>query len=248
MKYRVVGLVAVYAVMLSAGSALAAFNASLPGYTEVASCPSGTGFPEIHFANNWNGTDTKFFDSSTIGGDVHWNYADKPVPPATTTDSFGCGQWVHGSVAGGAGYVAGRPSVATGWTVNVSTNWYEFGWPSFSDFSNCGHQHLSTYVYGWRYNGSTWTFEFVSSTMMSTFKNTSTGRCEFKGTGNPEYASTPGYTWGNGAVSIRNSPYAVLYTKHNANDHAGFDCGNNSAGQRIFGCMHPVLASVWYNR
>ena len=237
--------VAASAVLLYGGSALASFNAALPGWTETTSCPSAAGFPEIHWSNNWNGTSFSWFDSRTLGGDVYWNYADKPVG-TNVTDSLGCGQWIHGSVAGGAGFVAGVPSLPKGVTANATTQWYDFTWPNFNSHAQCGHQHMATYVYGWRYNGANWTFEFVSSTSLSTFKNTSNGRCEFMGTGNPEYVNTPGFAWGNGVVSIPNSPYAVIYIKSNANDHAGFQCGTNSAGQTIFGCIHPVLSMVWY--
>lgn len=233
----ILGLLAGGAVALTSNDAPAAFSLSLPGYTETVNCrPDATGFPKIHFGNNWNGTNTVWLDSRTLGGDTNWNYASK----GAVNGSVNCGQWVNGSVAGGAGYVPGVASVPKGVTPNINTSWYDFNWPNFRTGAGCGHQHLATYVWGWRYNGTSWSFEFRSSTSTSTYIKPD-GSCDFKGTGNPDFGNPDitGNAYGTGIVSIPNSPYAVLYTKHQATSHAGYPCGE-------FGCYHPILAMVWY--
>lgn len=216
------------------GLAEAAWQASPPGMTEIIACGfNASKFTPIQWGSNWNSFSYSYFDSRTLGGDPYWNYAAH-----ASTDI--CRNWVRGSVAGGAGYVAGQRSYPQGRTPHVTTYWYDYNWPNFYNQSQCGHQHLLTYVWGWRYTGSSWSIEFVSSTGQSTHWNASSQHCDFQGDGNPDYSpSFPGFAYGNGVVTINNSPYAVLYTAHQAQSHGGGPCGE-------FGCFHPLLAYLWY--
>jgi hypothetical protein len=230
-------LLLVVTVLLCLSSyAWADFQSNPPGLSEYIACPSSGSFTPIQWWGGWNDYSTQFFDSHSLGqDDTYWNYA------SPDNDGGGnCDPWVRGEVAGGAGFVSGTPSSASGRNVNVTTYWYDFYWPTFSDQSMCGHQHLVTYVWGWRYFGNSWSLEFVSSTMTSTHWNASTQWCEFQGDGNPDYTSVPSEAYGNGVVRINNSPYAVLYTASQAVSHGGGPCGE-------FACYHPLLASSWFD-
>lgn len=77
-RHLILGLLAGGAVALTSNDAAAGFSVNLPGFTETTSCkPDATGFPRIHFSNNWNRTDTVWLDSRTLGGDINWNYASR---------------------------------------------------------------------------------------------------------------------------------------------------------------------------
>jgi hypothetical protein len=211
----------------------AAWQNNPPGLSEIINCiNSPTAFSAIHWSNNWSTPTWTSFQSASLGGNPYWNYA-------TQGDNDICHNWVNGSIAGGATYAPPAASVRRGITQNVSTYWYDFSWPNFYDQKQCGHQHLIEYVWGWRYLGNgAWTVEYVTMTAMSTGWNSTTKHCDFKGTGAPGYSSLPEFAFGNGVVSIPNSPYAVLYVKSQAQSHAGGPCG-------AFGCFHPLLVIAW---
>lgn len=230
MKKYVVGLMAAMGVSLP-GVALAGWQANPPGVTEYIACGPSAAFTPIHWFTDWNDYQLRWIDSRTIApANNWWNYA-------SSTDTADCRNWVRGSISGGAGYTAGKASTPKGRNAHVYSGWYDFNWPSFTTQNQCGHQHLETYVWGWRYNGSSWTIEFVNSTATATYWNTATSRCEFKGDGHPHFpANGPikGFAHGNGVVTINNSPYAVLYVQGRASSHASAGCGKH-------GCYHGTL-------
>jgi hypothetical protein len=211
-------------------AALGAWQASPPGLTEYIACGPSASFTPIQWGVGWNDFGFRYIDTQSLGGNPWWNYA-------ASGNVGACRNWVRGSIAGGAGYVQGVPSTPKGRNAHISTHWYDFNWPSFTAQGQCGHQHLETYVWGWRYNGSSWTIEFVGSTATATWWNSAKQRCEFLGDGHPHFPANgliKGFAHGNGVVTINNSPYAVLYTMSRASSHASAGCGAH-------GCYHRTL-------
>lgn len=214
-------------------SAHAAYDATKGGWTEVINCTL--------FRNQWgNGRwttnyGTKGVSEYTITPNGWWTYAHLG---SADTD---CDAWTDGELVGGATFVNGRASSAQGVTVNIFTYWADGANPAnFRTQSLCGHQHAVTYVWGWRYFGSSWGFEFVKAHMLSTYWNTNDQSCEFQGAGNPVFPPPyDGFAFGPDPITIANSPYVVLYTKTQAISHYNAGCGQ-------FECFHPVEALAQY--
>lgn len=224
----------IFMTFLAASSAQANWQSNPPGETEIIDCIKVAGaFDPIHWWNSWSSPSWSWFDSSSLGGDPYWNYA-------SPNKSGWCDNWVNGSIGGGATYSPPSAAVRTGKGAHVTAMWYDYSFPDFSNKGQCGHQHVSEYIWGWRYlGGSSWTVEYVDMTALSTHWNDSTARCEFQGTGAPGYANFPQFAYGNGTIDINNSPYAVLYVKSRAQSHGGGPCGAP-------GCFHPVLTLANY--
>lgn len=209
---------------------MAAYDPKQGGWTEVIQCLNSTWdvCPIYHDKFYWGGSGP---DITYISPEGWWNYADPGVP------SVDCGQWINGAVVGGATYEPGVASVPQGVDVTINTQWWDFANVDFS--TTCGHQHASTYVWGWRYNGSSWMREFVTAHTRTAHLNDQ-GICVFQAAGNPDYpAGFEGFAFGPEELSITNSPYAVLYTKSQANSHYGAGCGE-------FECFHRMRIRVRY--
>lgn len=222
---------AVLAASSYSASAHAAFAPGV-GWTEVAVCAPAT------FTNKWGhpasawGSRGSFVWHATPTD--WWTYAQPGI------SSLDCRPWKNGSIVGGATYRVGSPSVPQGVNVSVYSYWNDFNVPSSWTVQNqCGHMHVSTYIWGWRYNGNSWGYEFNKAHMLSSYWNTSTNRCEFKGDGNPEYVSLPSLAFGPPVLTVNNSPYAVIYTKTQATSHRGAACGQ-------FECFHPLMVIATY--
>ncbi|WP_437970965.1 hypothetical protein WMF04_17515 [Sorangium sp. So ce260] len=231
MKKGLVGLVAFLGSVVPV-SAMASWQANPPGMTEYIACATGSSFNPIQWDEDWNDFYPVYFDSQSLGTGW-WTYA-------TAGNVGACQNWVRGRIAGGAGYVAGQASTPQGRNANIRAYWYDFNYPNLNVESECGHQHTMLYVWGWRYNGSSWSMEYVTSTAQSSLWNDTTDHCEFVGGGHPDYDTNLGYTHGNGTVTINNSPYAVLFTMAAASSHRGAGCGQ-------WGCWHRVLVNSIFN-
>jgi len=223
--------------MLAASSlptpAYASFDPSRPGWTEVINCPTSS------FTNLWGnpssqwGTRGQYSWNDTGSG--WWTYAQPNVP------STNCAPWRNGSLVGGATYSPGSASVPQGVNVSVYTYWNDYNQPGdYTIQSRCGHQHAATYVWGWRYFGNSWGFEFVNAHMITTCWNAATQHCDSQAQGNPCYTGVPAFAFGPEVIQINNSPYAVLYTKSQATSHYSAGCGQ-------FECFHEILTIVAYN-
>lgn len=209
----------------------AAYDPSKPGYTEVINCPTSS------FTNFWGHSSSQWGSSgswiSNDTGTAWWSYASTGDLGSTS-----CGQWTNGTPVGGATCTPGTPSVPQGVTAKIATYWYDFNQPGdWTVEGNCGHQHTSSYVWGWRYFGSSWGFEFVDAHAHATYWDSAAGRCKIKAAGNPE--SPPPFAFGDEVISIPNSPYVVLYTKSQATSHYTAGCGELE-------CYHRVLTIGFY--
>ncbi|MDF3064987.1 MAG: hypothetical protein K0R38_588 [Polyangiaceae bacterium] len=224
---------AIAAVCWSTGAS-AAYSASAGGWTEVIGCPTSS-WSSYHWGHAQTAWGSRGAWVSYDSGTPWWTYAHAG---GGGTD---CDQWANGSLIGGATYVPGSPSVPQNVNVTVSTFWYDFNQPSsWTDSTKCGHQHASSYVWGWRYLGSSWAFEFVKAHQTTTYWDAAAGRCKMKAAGNPSYPPPfDGYAFGPEVITINNSPYAVLYTKTQASSHYNAGCGQ-------FECFHRVLAIASY--
>jgi hypothetical protein len=229
LKGAVTGLAGLLAFVCSA-SAQASYDPSKPGWTEVINCSL--------FRNQWgNGRWSSNWGTQGLSEwnitpqNSWWNYAH------LGNQDMDCDAWVDGELVGAATYVAGYRSVPQGVDVNIYTYFSDNNVVFNQD--GCGHQHAVSYVWGWRYFGSSWGFEFVNAHMLSTYWDSSTQACEFKGDGNPLYADLPALAFGANPIAIHNSPYAVLYTKSQAITHYNAGCGQ-------FECFHPVQTVVQY--
>ena len=217
-------------VSFISSTAHAEYDSGLGGWTEVIECPTSSWdeCPFYHDPFYWGGTGPNLSYTSPVNW---WSYAAPGVP------SMDCGQWINGGIVGGASYEPGQPSVPQGVDVQVSTHWWDFANTDFSE--TCGHQHATTYVWGWRYNGSSWSFEFVTAHQKTSYLGDD-GICYFQAEGNPDY---PGdfemFAFGPETLSINNSPYAVLYTKTQATSHYSAGCGE-------FECFHRVRVAASY--
>ncbi len=211
-------------------SAQAEFDDTQGGYTEIIQCPvsSWDVCPVYHDDVYWGGSGPNL---TYLSPAKWWDYAEPD------TDSFACGNWINGSIAGGATYDEGQPSVPQGVDVSIDADFWDF--VNFDLSTQCGHQHVSTYVWGWRYNGNSWMREFVTANLRSSYPDAN-GICQFQGDNNPVYASLPGNAFGPDVLNIKNSPYPVLHTKSQATSHAGADCGQ-------FECFHRVRVQVTYD-
>jgi hypothetical protein len=222
MKMYLAGLTACLAVVVPQ-TAMAAWQASPPGFTEFIACHVAFNTQPIHHQRDWNVLAPSTFNSTSLPNGPWWSYAAPGSQDA-------CRNWVRAQVPGGAGFVAGQPSLPQGTLVNLSPKWASTTYPNPTVQSECGHQHVFLYAWGWRYNGSTWAFEYIRSTALSADWNDSTDRCEFRG---DIPNGIPGFSYGKGVVSIKNSPYAVLWVMSQASSHRSAGCGQ-------FECFHPV--------
>lgn len=206
------------------------------GWSEVIACPISS-FTSLwgHSSSLWGSTSpgTIWKDSGT-----GWNTY------AQTGDGAGdCDSWQNGTAVGGATYSSGSASVAQGVDVFINNWWYDFDIPSsWTDEGQCGHQHTSVYVWGWRYTGSSWSFEFVEANQTAAYWNTQTSRCELRAGGHPLFPppELDAFAFGDKTITVSNSPYAVIYTKAQATSHFSAGCGEH-------GCFHRVLTMVHYN-
>lgn len=223
--------IALLSLVVSAAPAMAVYDPDQGGWTEIIQCPTSSWdvCPVYHPKFYWGGSGPNI---SYISPNDWWAYADPGV------SSYDCGQWINGSVVGGATYEEGQASVPQGVDVTINTDWWDFTNIDFS--TGCGHQSVSTYVWGWRYNGSSWMREFVTAHTRTTFVNDQ-GICLFQGAGNPDYTNPEleGLAFGPLTLNINNSPYAVLHTKSQATSHFGVGCGE-------FECFHRVRIRVGY--
>lgn len=120
--------------------------------------------------------------------------------------------------------------------MTISTQWWDFA-PIVAGI--CGHQHATTYVWGWRYNGNSWSREFVTAHQRTSYENEQ-GICTFQAEGNPELPPPfDSFAFGPDIIHIPNSPYAVLWTKTQARSHYNAGCGQ-------FECFHPVRVRATY--
>lgn len=219
-----------FSLMAASVPAIAEFDPAQGGMTEVIQCLNSTWdvCPIYHDKFYWGGSGP---DITYISPEGWWPYADPGV------SSLNCGQWINGSIVGGATYEQGQASVPQGVDVNINTNWWDFANVDFS--TTCGHQHATTYVWGWRYNGNSWMREFVTAHTRTSHINEQ-GICVFQAAGNPDYpAGFEQFAFGPETLVIHDSPYAVLYTKSQANSHYGAGCGE-------FECFHRVKINVTY--
>jgi len=218
-------------LLMHSTSLLAEYDAGFGGWTEIIACPTSSWDSSalFHEPFYWGGSGPNI---SYISPPGWWTYGD------AADAAFNCKSWVNGSLVGGASYEPGEASMPQGVNVRINTNWWDFIKTDFS--TTCGHQHVSTYVWGWRRNANTWSFEFITAHTLTSFLNAE-GECLFQGVGNPNYTHEllEGYAFGDQTLLIENSPYAVLYTKSQANSHFYAGCG----GQE---CLHPVRVAVTY--
>ncbi len=228
------GLVGTFAVAMP--SAEAAYSASAGGWTEIIACPTSS-FTGLwgHSSSEWgDASPSLVWKDSGVGWETYANTGDS---------SIDCGSWMNGSVVGGATYNPGSPSLPQGVDPLINNYWYDYDVPaSWTDPDDCGHQHTSVYVWGWRYHGSSWSFEFVEANSTSAYWNSSTGRCQMRAGDHPDYGghSILGYlAFGDLSIQINNSPYAVIYTKSQATSHRSAGCGQH-------GCFHRVMTMVSY--
>lgn len=215
-------------MLLSSASSLAEFDPVQGGMTEIINCPKASWdvCPLYHDNFYWGGSGPNITYTSPEGW---WTYAD----PGGSLD---CTNWINGSIVGGATYEPDQPSIPQNVQVSISTLWWDFA-PIVQGI--CGHQHASTYVWGWRYNGSSWSREFVTAHTRTSYVDEQ-GVCQFQAEGNPDYG--PGYeqfAFGPETLHIQNSPYAVLWTKTQAISHYDAGCGQ-------FECFHRVRVRATY--
>ncbi len=202
------------------------------GSSEIIAC-SGHGFGPIHVSGQYNDFSRRTYATiykwpRPLGAPKNWwTYAN----PGTNTDP--CKYWFFGEVAGGAGFVAGTASVPTGRNANYKSIYIE-ALPTTE--GACGHNHISEYVWGWRYNGSTFSPEFIGSTVRSGYWSNNT--CTLKGAGHPNYNSD--FARGDGTIRVPNSPYAVVWIAVQANSHRSAGCGQH-------GCYHDAGFEVSFN-
>lgn len=218
---------------LAPATSMAAWQNNPPGQTEYIQCgtdASGALFQPVHFFSNWNEpTPRTFRTTQNWPTPSWWTYANK------NKTGF-CDNWFRGRVAGGAIMTVSGNSVPFGRNTAVKSLWLE---PLPTTKAACGHRHLLNYVWGWRLkNYFTWTVEFVSSTVQSTYWDTASQSCKLKGTGNPDINVT-GFTYGDGTVRIPNSPYIYLWVALQGQSHAAVGCGQ-------FQCFHNVGAELTY--
>ncbi len=216
---------------ISVPAVQAEYNSDFGGWTEIIACPiSGWRISSFyHQPLYWGASGPNISYTSPSGW---WDYGNE------TDSAFNCGSWINGIVAGGASYEPGKASVPQGVNVRISSNWWDFTHTDFS--ANCGHQHISSYVWGWRRNANSWSFEFVAAHTLTSYLDDD-GICKFKGKGNPNYSleSLEGFAFGDETILIEDSPYAVLYTKSQANSHYGAGCGKQE-------CLHALRIAATY--
>ena len=225
---------AAFAASSFAASAEAAYVRGV-GFTEIAVCPTST------FTDHWGhpfsqwGSRGSFLSHATPAS--WWTYADPGI-----LQSVNCNQWKNGILVGGATLRAGSPSVPQGVNVKIYSYWNDWNVPStWTQQNQCGHMHVATYVWGWRFNGSAWGYEFVKAHTFASYWDTAAQRCKFKADGNPEYPAPnlDMYAFGPAVITINNSPYPVLYTKSQATSHRNAGCGE-------FECYHPLMVIAQY--
>ncbi len=231
LRSTAIGISCVLLSIASPSLGRADYDPAAGGWTEVIGCPTSSWdvCPFYHDQFYWGGTGPNLAYASPSGW---WTYADPGVP---STD---CGQWVNGGIVGGATYEQGQPSVPQGVDVVITTNWWDFENTNFAE--TCGHQHATTYVWGWRYNGNSWSFEFVTAHQRTSYWDSDLDMCRFQAAGNPDYESFPAFAFGPESLSITDSPYAVLYTKSQATSHYNAGCGE-------FECFHRVRVAASYS-
>lgn len=213
------------------GTASAEYDPTIGGWTEVIACHTSTWdvCPIYHPEFYWGGSGPNLVYTSPSGW---WTYAD---PGLSAKD---CSQWVNGGIVGGATYEEGQPSIPQGVDVRITTTWWDFENTDFS--TTCGHQHATTYVWGWRYLGNSWTFEFVDAHSRTSYLDVDEGICRFQAEGNPEYPPPyDSFAYGPETIQIINSPYVLLFTKSQANSHYNAGCGE-------FECFHRVRVGISY--
>lgn len=214
-------------MLMTSGPVTADYDPEQGGWTEVIGCPTSSWdvCPFYHPQFYWGGTGPNLSYVSPAGW---WTYA------SPGEDANDCGQWINGGIVGGATYEPGEPSIPQGVNVSISTNWWDFTNPE-----TCGHQHATTYVWGWRYNGHSWSFEFVNAHQRTSYLDED-GNCLFQAAGNPDYPpALEEFAFGPETLTINNSPYAVLFTKTQAKSHIGADCDQ-------FECFHRVRVAASY--
>lgn len=213
-------------------TALAAYDSSIPGWTEVISCSSST-FSDMwgHSSSQWGMDPPPYVWGESGQG---WEtYAD------TGDSSLDCGSWLNGTIAGGATYDQGSASVPQGISPAITTFWDDDNHVMNSS-GTCGHQHTSMYVWGWRYNGSSWSYEFVEANGQSTEWDAQYSTCRWRAGNHSDWLmKTAGFAFGSSTIFVNNSPYAVLYIKSQATSHRSAGCGPH-------GCFHPVSTAVAY--
>ncbi len=222
---------ALFSLIATSLPVIAEFDPDQGGMTEIIQCLNSTWdiCPIYHDNFYWGGSGPDITYTSPEGW---WNYAEPGL------SSLNCAQWINGSIVGGATYEAGEPSVPQGVDVTINTHWWDFTNADF--FTTCSHAHASTYVWGWRYNGTSWMREFVTAHTRSAYLNDD-GICTFQAEGNPDYPEGfEQFAFGPEALTITDSPYAVLYTKSQSNSHFSAGCGQHQ-------CFHRTRVRVNYS-